>query len=144
VTVYADSSVLIAFFHPDDEFALPVTDWVRKNVTGFLWNPVLRAEVRHAIRGLKTRYARVAWNALRAAENSGRLTMGREKLQDLFQEADTLSEQKAAAIAAGTWDYFHVAAALHTKADAFTTCDRLQAELASDACVKNLKFFWKE
>ena len=44
---YADSSVLVAWFHADDEFALPVTKWVQEEVTDFIWNPVLRLEVRH-------------------------------------------------------------------------------------------------
>ena len=29
---YADSSVLVAWFHADDEFARTVTDWVREHV----------------------------------------------------------------------------------------------------------------
>ena len=58
---YADSSVLVAWFHPDDEFALPVTQWVRENVTDFLWNPLLQLEVRHNLRKLRTSYARAAF-----------------------------------------------------------------------------------
>ena len=41
------AGVLIAWFHPDDEFAGVVTPWVREHVTDFVWNPILRAEVRH-------------------------------------------------------------------------------------------------
>jgi predicted nucleic acid-binding protein len=138
---YADSSVLVAWFHPEDEFAFPVTLWVKENVTDFLWNPVLRAEVRHNIRKLQSSYARAAWNALRASEKSGRLSLGREKLQDLFDATDELSAEKAAAIAAGTWDYFHVAAALHERAEAFVTCDKLQAELARTVHLPLVKLF---
>ena len=120
----------MARFHADDEFAGQVTDRVQANVADFIWNPVLRLEVRHNLRKLKTRYARAAWNALRAAERSGRLAFGRQKLHDLIEAADDLSAQNAAALPAGTWDFFHVAAAIQSNADCFATCDRLQAELA--------------
>ena len=33
---YADSSVLVAWFHADDEFARSVTAWVQDNVTDFI------------------------------------------------------------------------------------------------------------
>jgi predicted nucleic acid-binding protein len=128
--VYADSSVLVAWFHADDQFAQEVTDWVREYVTDFIWNPFLRVEVRHNLRKLKTPYARTAWNALRAAEKTGRLSIGRINLHDLLDAADDLSAEKANAIPAGTWDFFHVAAAIQTKAHCFATCDRLQADLA--------------
>src|SRR5438034_10550427 len=87
---YADSSALIAWFHPQDEFALQVTLWVKENVTDFVWNPILRAEVRHNLRKIRSSYARTAWNALRASEKGGRLSYGREKLQDLLEHADDL------------------------------------------------------
>ena len=138
--IYADSSVLVAWFHPDDEFALPVTRWVRENVTDFLWNPILRLEVRHNLRKLRSGYARAAWNALRAAERS-RLRFGREKLHDLIDEADELSAKHGATVPAGTWDFFHVAAAMRQRAPAFATCDKLQAELARAASLPNVKLF---
>jgi predicted nucleic acid-binding protein len=127
---YADSSVLVAWFHASDEFAPPVTRWVQENVADFIWNPLLRAEVRHNLRRLRSSYARAAWNALRAAERT-RLRFGRVNLLTLFDATDDLSAEKAASIAAGTWDYFHVAAAIQSRADCFATCDELQAELAS-------------
>jgi predicted nucleic acid-binding protein len=130
MNVYADTSVLIAWFHADDLFAKQVTPWVQKNVTDFIWNSVLRAEVRHNLRQLDTSYARAAWNALRATEVSGRLNIGREKLSQLIDAADDLSAEKATMIPAGTWDYFHVAAALAAEADCFATCDQLQGDLA--------------
>ena len=126
---YADSSVLVAWFHPDDEFADAVTTWARDRVTDFLWNPILRAEVRHNLRKLTTSYARTAWNALRAAERT-RLRFGREKILDLIEPADELSARLARSVPAGTWDFFHVAAALHLRAECFATCDQLQANLA--------------
>jgi predicted nucleic acid-binding protein len=127
---YADSSVLVAWFHADDQFAEQVTNWVRENVTDFIWNPFLRVEVRHNLRKLKMPYARTAWNALRASERSGRLLFGRVRFHDLLEAADELSAEKANAIPAGTWDFLHVAAAIQTKAACFATCDRLQADLA--------------
>ena len=138
--VYADSSVLIAWFHADDEFAVPVTRWVRENVTDFVWNPVLQLEVRHNLRKLYTTYARAAWNALRTAERT-RLRFGLDKLHDLIHEADLLSANQAGNIPAGSWDFFHVAAAIRQRAEAFATCDRLQGDLAKAAAVPNVKVF---
>ena len=137
---YADSSVLVAWFHPDDEFAKLVTEWVRENVTDFLWNPMLRLEVRHNLRKLRSSYARAAWNALRVAERS-RLRIGRERLHELIDDADELSAQHAARVAAGAWDFFHVAAAIRQRADAFATCDRLQADLAKALGLPHIKLF---
>jgi len=130
MNVYADTSVFIAWFHPADAFAKQVTPWVQENVTDFCWNSVLRNEVRHNLRQLEGTYARLAWNGLRAAENTGRLTMGMQKFHQLLEAADDLSAERAQSIPAGTWDYFHVAAALAAGADCFTTCDQLQADLA--------------
>jgi predicted nucleic acid-binding protein len=138
VIAYADSSVMVAWFHADDEFARPVTHWVREHVTDFLWNPILQLEVRHNIRKLRSSYARAAWNALRAAERS-RLRFGREKLHDLIEEADQLSANHAATIGVGTWDFFHVAAALRQRAAVFATCDKLQADLANIAQIPTVK-----
>jgi len=139
---YADSSVLVAWFHADDEFARSVTAWVQDNVTDFIWNPVLRLEVRHNLRKLKTGYARTAWNALRAAERS-RLRFGRVNLLTLLDATDDLSAEKANAIPAGAWDFFHVAAAIQSRAYCFATCDKLQADLASECgfVSSKLKFF---
>jgi predicted nucleic acid-binding protein len=129
--VYADASVLIAWFHADDVFAKQVTPWIQENLTDFIWNSVLQNEVRHNLRQLEGKYSRAAWNALRASENSGRLLIGREKLNELLRAADELSAEKAKTIPAGTWDYFHVAAALAADADCFATCDSLQYDLAN-------------
>ena len=85
--------------------------------------------MRHNLRKLVGPYAQTAWNALRAAERL-RLRYGREKLVDLFEAADELSAHQARSVPAGTWDFFHVAAALYLRAECFATCDRLQADLA--------------
>jgi predicted nucleic acid-binding protein len=138
---YADSSVLVAWFHADDQFAQPVTRWVRENVTDFVWNAILRAEVRHNLRKLTTPYARAAWNALRASEKSRRLVLGRDRLTDLFEQADELSAERASSIPAGTWDYFHVAAAMRVGAQCFATCDNLQADLARAVHLPVVKHF---
>jgi hypothetical protein len=100
-------------------------------VTELVWNPILRAEVRHNLRRLKTQYARTAWNAYRASEKTRRLIVGRESIADLLSLGDDLSGQKAREISAGTWDFVHVAAFLESKAHYFATLDKLQAELAS-------------
>lgn len=128
---YADTSVLIAWFYADDVFAKRVTPWIQEHVTDFVWNSVLRAEVRHNLRQLEDSYGRAAWNALTAAESTGRLSLSRKSLHQLLSAADELSAEKAKAIPAGTWDYFHVAAGLAASADCFATCDALQAELAT-------------
>ncbi len=44
---YADSSVLVAWFHADDEFARSVTAWVQDNVTDFIWNPRAKENITH-------------------------------------------------------------------------------------------------
>ncbi len=129
---YADSSALIAWFHPADQFAIPVTRWVRENVTDFVWNPILRAEVRHNLRKLKTNYSRAAWNAYRASENMRRLVLGRETIAEILNAADDLSAEKAGEYSAGTWDFVHVAAFLASKAHYFATIDKMQAELVAD------------
>jgi predicted nucleic acid-binding protein len=130
MNVYADTSVLIALFHPADIFSKQINDWVGENTIDFFWNPFLRNEVRHNLRKIDSSYSRTAWNALRAAESTGRLSFGRDKLIQSLEAADNLSAERAAAIPAGTWDFFHVAAALAAGADCFATCDQLQADLA--------------
>ena len=134
MNVYADTSVLIALFHPADVFSEQVNAWVGNQSIDFVWNSALRNEVRHNLRTLNTTYARTAWNALRASENNGRLKIGREWLGQLINAADELSAEKAKTVPAGTWDYFHVAAGLASGADCFATCDALQADLAKATC----------
>ena len=80
--VYADSSVLVAWFHPADQFAKPVTQWCRQRAVEFCWNPLLRAELRHNLRRLSTSYAAIAWHAYRASETTNRLRMGAQRLAD--------------------------------------------------------------
>jgi hypothetical protein len=58
------------------------------------------------------------------------LLFGRAKFHHLLEASEELSAEKANAVPAGTWDFLHVAAAIHSKAHCFATCDRLQAELA--------------
>lgn len=130
MNVYADTSAFIALFHPADVFSEQVNNWVGDNSIDFAWNSVLRNEIRHNLRKLDSPYSHTAWNALRASENNGRLKLGREWLSQLMNAADELSAEKAKSIPAGTWDYFHIAAALAAGADCFVTCDSLQADLA--------------
>ena len=128
--IYADTSALMAWFNPADEFAPAVTSWCRKRAPEFCWNPLLRAELRHNLRRLSGKYAAVAWHAYRAAETSQRLKAGVHRLADLLEWGDELSARHAPDFAAGTWDFVHVAAAQHLHAEIFITCDVAQAELA--------------
>ena len=139
--VYADTSVLVAWFHPADQFAQPVTEWCRQRVVEFCWNPFLRAEVRQNLRRLSGRYAGIAWQAYRASESSQRLQMGLERLAELLERGDELSARYAAQTTAGTWDCVHVAAAQHSRAQIFATCDAAQAELARLAKLRNVQVF---
>ncbi len=89
--IYADTSVLVAWFHPADEFAVAVTAWCRSRSPEFFWNPLLRAELRHNLRRLSGDYAAVAWHSYRAAETSNRLRPGLHRLPDLLEWGDELS-----------------------------------------------------
>jgi predicted nucleic acid-binding protein len=131
--IYADTSALVAWFNPADGFAPAVTSWCRSRAPEFLWNPLLRTELRHNLRRLSGRYAATAWHAYRAGETSQRLKPGLERLADLLEWGDELSARHANNFAAGTWDFVHVAAAQHVRAEVFITCDVAQAELARHA-----------
>lgn len=139
--VYADTSVLVAWFHPADQFAERVTEWCRREVVDFYWNRLLRVELRHNLRRLSGRYAAIAWNAYRASETSGHLQMGLQRLADLLDWGDELSGRHAALTSAGTWDCVHVAAAQHCRAEVFATCDAAQAELARLARLPRVQLF---
>ena len=54
---------------------------------------------------------------------------------------DELSARHASNSAAGTWDYVHVAAAQHVRAEMFITCDAAQAELARIAGLARVQLF---
>ena len=133
--IYADTSALIAWFNPADQFAPAVTAWCRERTPEFCWNPVLRAELRHNLRRLSGKYAAVAWHAYRAAETSHRLKAGVHRPADLLEWGDELSARYASDFTAGTWDYVHVAAAQHLRAEIFITCDVVQSEVAGVAGV---------
>lgn len=133
--IYADTSALIAWFNPADEFAPAVTSWCRERAPEFCWNPFLRAELRHNLRRLSGKYATVAWHAYRAAETSQRFKPGVHRLNDFLEWGDELSARHAPKFAAGAWDFVHVAAAQHLRAGIFITCDVAQAEVAGVAGV---------
>jgi predicted nucleic acid-binding protein len=139
--IYADTSVLIAWFHPADEFARSVTAWCRGRSAEFYWNAFLRTELRHNLRCLSGEYAAVAWHTYRASETSNRLRMGVHRLNDLLEWGDELSARFAASNPAGTWDFVHVAASQHARAQAFITCDAAQAELARMAGLSAVHLF---
>ena len=96
--IYADTSALIAWFHPADEFAPAVTAWCRERAPEFCWNPLLRIELRHNLRRLSGQYAAVAWHACRASETSLRLRLGLPRLSDLLEWGDELSARHAQAL----------------------------------------------
>ena len=139
--LYADTSVLIAWFHPADEFAPSVAAWCRSHSPEFCWNPLLRTELRHNLRRLSGEYAATAWHAYRTSESSNRLCMGVHRLNDLLEWGDELSARFASHNAAGTWDFVHVAAAQHARAQTFITCDVAQAELARLAVLPAVHLF---
>jgi predicted nucleic acid-binding protein len=141
VRIYADTSALIAWFHPADEFALAVTSWCCERSPDFCWNPLLRVELRHNLRRLSSTYAAAAWHAYRTSETSQRLKLGIHRLPDLLEWGDELSARHAQAASAGTWDFVHVAAAQHTRAEVFITCDVAQAELAGLAGLAEVHLF---
>ena len=139
--IYADTSALIAWFHPADEFAQAVTDWCRERSPEFSWNPLLRMELRHNLRRLSGQYATPAWHAYRASETSRKLRLERHGLTDLLEWGDELSARHARSSNAGTWDFVHVAAAQHVRAEMFITCDGAQAELARAAGLPHVHLF---
>lgn len=138
---YADTSVLIAWFDPSDPFSKAVNSWRQEHTTDFFWNPILRTELRHNLRGISGKYGAIAWHAYRGAETSARLRMHPRRLSDLLGWADDLSVKFSHQTRAGTWDCVHVAAALRLNAEAFITCDAAQAELAHLAKLPSVHLF---
>jgi predicted nucleic acid-binding protein len=130
VKIYADTSALMAWFHPADQFAQAVTDWCRERLPEFSWNLLLRIELRHNLRRLTGKYAAPAWHAYRASETSRKLRLTTLSLSELLERGDELSARHAQASHAGTWDFVHVAAAQNVRAEIFITCDVAQADLA--------------
>ena len=145
--VYADSSVLFAWFHPHDEFAAVVDAAVRKLSPDFVYWPFLRFELRHNLRLTRVdSHGEVAWRALRAAEKtSSRLRWQAELTADkMLDAAEELSAEKSRKFDCGSADYLHVAAArrlsLLNEIDEFWTCDTAQAALANAANLKTRLF----
>ena len=145
--VYADSSVLFAYFHPNDEFSSEVDRAVQKGSPDFAYWPFLRFELRHNLRLSRVDPdGEVAWRALRAAERTAaRLRWQSELTTDkMLDTAEELSADKAKGFDCGSADYLHVAAArrLHllNGIDQFWTCDLTQAALAKSAGLKTRLF----
>jgi predicted nucleic acid-binding protein len=145
--VYADSSVLFAWFHPHDEFSAVVDAAVRKQSPDFVYWSFLRFEVRHNLRLARVdSHGEVAWRALRAAEKTAsRLRWQTESTADkMLDAAEELSAENSNNFDCGSADYLHVAAArrLHllNEIDGFWTCDTAQAALAKAAGLKTRLF----
>jgi predicted nucleic acid-binding protein len=139
--IYADTSALIAWFHPADELAPAVTSWCRNRAPEFYWNSLLRIELRHNLRRLTRNYAAAAWHAYRASETSQKLKLADHRLPELLEWGDELSARHAQHATAGTWDFVHVAAAQHVRAEVFITCDAAQAKLARIAGLAQVHLF---
>ena len=95
--VYADSSVLFAYFYPHDEFSFVVDLAVQKEIPDFIYWPFLRFEVRHNLRMCRVDSdGEVAWRALRAAERTAsRLRWQTELTADkMLDAAEELSADK--------------------------------------------------
>ena len=145
--VYADSSVLFAWFHPHDEFSILVDRAVHESAPDFVYWPFLRFELRHNLRLCRVDSdGEVAWRALRAAEKTAsRLRWQSEVTADkMLDVADELSADKSNMFDCGSADYLHVAAArrlnLLTGVEEFWTCDVAQAGLAKAAGLKTRLF----
>lgn len=145
--VYADSSVLFAWFHPRDEFSAVVDAAVRAQSPDFVYWPFLRFELRHNLRLSRVDSdGEVAWRALRAAERTAsRLRWQGELAADrMLDVAEELSAEKSKKFNCGSADYLHVAAARRLNSlngiDGFWTCDTAQAALAHAAGLKTRLF----
>ena len=129
--VYADTSALFAYFHPKDEFSLPVTEASRKQAVDFVSWSFMRYELRHNLRQSRVdSNGEVAWMALRAAEKTqSRFRWQPDlKCESLLESADDLSAKKAVTHGAGSADFLHVTAASRLSSfvqiHEFWTCDR--------------------
>lgn len=138
--VYADTSALVAFFHPRDEFSAVLADAARKTSPDFVYWSFMRYELRHNLRQARVdSHGEAAWNALRAAERTqARLRWQPDlKCDAIVDSADEYSGQRALEFTAGSADFLHVAAArrLHSLAgiDEFWTCDAEQSKVAKAA-----------
>jgi hypothetical protein len=145
--VYADSSVLFAWFHPHDEFSVVVDAAVRKQSPDFIYWQFLRFELRHNLRLTRVDSdGEVAWRALRAVEKTAsRLRWQTELTADkMLDAAEELSAEKSSQYDCGSADYLHVAAArrlnLLNEIDEFWTCETAQAALAKAANLKTRLF----
>lgn len=148
--VYADSSVLFAYFYPRDEFSIVVDAAVQKDAPDFVYWPFLRFELRHNLRITRVDSdGEVAWRALRAAEKTAsRLRWQTEVTTDkMLDAAEELSAEKSAKFDCGSADYLHVATArrlnLLNGIGEFWTCDASQAKLARAAGLRTRLFALK-
>ena len=148
--VYADSSVLFAFFHPRDEFSALVDAALQKLSPEFVYWPFPRFELRHNLRLSRVDSdGEVAWRALRAFEKTAsRLRWQPELTMDKILDAgEELSADTSNKFVCGSADYLHVAAArklnLLNGIDEFWTCDTAQADLAKDAGLRTRLFHLK-
>jgi len=138
--IYADTSALLAYFHPRDVFSRTVTDTARAQAPDFVYWTFIRFELRHNLRRARiNRYGEAAWQALRAAEGTQARLRWQANLQcdSLLESAEELSAQYALDYGAGSADFLHIAAARRlaftSGMDEFWTCDAAQAAAAKVA-----------
>lgn len=82
-----------------------------------------------------------AWRRMRRRRAAANPSLGSHRLPDLLDWGDELSARHAKSSSAGTWDFVHVAAAQHARAQAFITCDAAQAKLARLAGLTQVQLF---
>jgi predicted nucleic acid-binding protein len=145
--VYADTSVLLAYFYPADSFTRLVTEAARTHSPDFAYWPFLKFELRHTLRWFRgDANGEAAWNALRASEQTqARLRWQADMKADrMLDAADELSAEMLGEIACGSADFLHVAAARRlnrlSELNEFWTCDGEQAALAKK-CGLKVKLF---
>jgi len=138
---YADSSYLVAYFDPKGSQSPSVHRFAREKGWDYFWNPVLRAEVRHNLRHIPEPSRATAWKAYRAVEKWGvRLVPQKFRFEEMLERADALSAEDNARSTAGTWDLFHIAAALNARATRVLTCDKARVDAAKRAGLEAIYF----
>lgn len=138
--IYADTSALVALFHPQDCFSAAVNSRVQRHSPAVLYPPWLRFEVRHILEMARTgTYGETGWMALLAAERHV-LKGVKDDWLTVIQSATALSSRYSKSHPCGAVDVLHVASALAFNAEEFWTCDEAQAEFAKATGLKTVLF----
>jgi len=111
--VYADSSALFAYLHPNDEFSIVVDAAVQKDSPDFVYWAWLRYELRHNLR-MQEPTPMEKWHGRRCGRRKDGGTAALAGRTDGGQNVGRgggVSTEKARGIVCGSGDYLHVAAA---------------------------------